>query len=296
MSSYVDQLYQLQKIQPPKWLANNVMFEGITGSVSYGVSTDQSDMDIIGFCIPPKELLFPHLAGEIPGFGTPLPRFEQFQQHHIAMPEWGKKFDVTVYSIVKFFQLVMENNPNMVDALFLPRHCVLHSTAIYERVRDQRSLFLHKGAWHKFKGYAYSQMSKIHQKTNSSNPARAESIRQFGFDVKFAYHTVRLMLEVEQILAEGDLDLQRHAEVLKAIRRGEWPLQKIEQFFSDKERELEKLYVSSPLPFKPDETAIKQLLIECLELHYGNLDTVVTKDTSCSALLRDLEAVLARYR
>lgn len=296
MSSYVDQLYKLNKIHPPKWLSNNIMFEGVTGSVSYGVSNDTSDMDLVGFCIPPKDLVFPHLAGEIPGFGTQIHRFEQYQQHHVDMPDWGKKFDISIYSIVKFFQLVMENNPNMVDSLFLPRHCVLHSTDIFERVREQRKLFLHKGAWHKFKGYAYSQMSKIRQKSNSSNPARAASILQFGFDVKFAYHVVRLMLEVEQILAEEDLDLQKHSEILKSIRRGEWSLEKIEQFFTDKERELEKLYVSSNLPYKPDEARIKQLLLECLEMHYGDLSATVIKDTSCLSLIRELDAVLGKYR
>jgi hypothetical protein len=60
----------------------------------------------------------------------------------------------------------MENNPNMVDALFLPRRCVLHSTPIYEHVRENRTMFLHKGSWHKFRGYAYSQLSKIRQQQN----------------------------------------------------------------------------------------------------------------------------------
>jgi uncharacterized protein len=158
---YTKKLTEDGLLHPPKWLPQNVMFEGQTGSVSYGCSTDDSDVDLIGFCIPPKDVIFPHLRGEILGFGTPGERFEQYQQHGVEVKEWGKNYDVTIYNIVKFFNLVMQNNPNMVDALHLPRRCVLHSTAIYEHLRENRKLFLHKGSWHKFRGYAASQMAKI---------------------------------------------------------------------------------------------------------------------------------------
>lgn len=140
--------------------------------------------------MPPKEVLFPHLAGEISGFGTQSPRFEQFQQHHIVSPEKTKTYDITIYNIVKFFQLAMENNPNMVDAVFLPRRCILYSNQIYEIMRENRKLFLHKGCWHKFRGYAYSQIHKMKIGTNKANPVRQESIEKFGYDVKFGYHVV----------------------------------------------------------------------------------------------------------
>ena len=157
MASYFNKLKKHLN-SAPSWLADNIMFEGLTGSVSYGVSNDTSDMDIVGFCIPPKEIIFPHLNGSIPHFGTQPERFRVYQQHHIKQD--SKEYDIAIYNIVDFFQLAMENNPNMVDTLFLPRRCVLHSSPIYEHVRDNRKLFLHKGSWHKFRGYAYASLSK----------------------------------------------------------------------------------------------------------------------------------------
>jgi hypothetical protein len=56
-------------IHPPKFLADNMHYMCVMGSTAYGVSTDNSDQDIYGFCIPPKEDVFPHLRGEIMGFG-----------------------------------------------------------------------------------------------------------------------------------------------------------------------------------------------------------------------------------
>ena len=144
------------------------MYLTIMGSNAYGVSSDTSDMDLYGFCIPPKTLVFPHLAGEIPGFGRQIQRFEQWQEHHVKDQD-GKDttYDFSVYSIVKFFQLCMENNPNMIDSLFTPRRCVLVSTQVGELVRTNAKYFLHKGAWHKFKGYAYAQVSKMRNKSKN---------------------------------------------------------------------------------------------------------------------------------
>jgi predicted nucleotidyltransferase len=106
-------------VKPPRWLPGNVMYETIMGSVAYGVSADTSDMDVYGWAIPPKEDIFPHLRGEIPGFGKAAKRFEVFQEHHVADPDalagHGRTYDLTIFGIVKFFVLAMENNPNIID-------------------------------------------------------------------------------------------------------------------------------------------------------------------------------------
>ena len=293
----ISKLITAQSIQPPKWLPDNLQYLTIMGSEAYGVSSGGSDVDFYGFCIPPKDLVFPHLSGEIPGFGRQTQRFEQWQQHHVADPDGkAKTYDFQIFSIVKFFQLCMENNPNMIDALFTPRRCISHSTQIAELVRENRKAFLHKGAWHKFKGYAYAQMSKIANKSNASNPKRAESIEKFGYDVKFAYHVVRLLDEVEQILSEHDLDIERNREQLKSIRRGEWGLDALQAWFAAKERQLEAAYAASTLRHSPDEGALKSLLLSCLETHYGTISKALTVNPDTSRLIADIQGVLAKYQ
>jgi predicted nucleotidyltransferase len=283
-------------VHPPEWLPNNTLYLTIMGSVAYGVSSDTSDMDLYGFAMPPKDILFPHLTGAIEGFGTPPQKFEQWSEHHIKAPDSAQEYDFAVYSIVKYLHLCMQNNPNMIDSLFTARRCVIHTTPIAEMVRERRREFLHKGSWHKFKGYAYAQLSKIRSKSNHSNPKRAESIAKLGYDSKFAYHVVRLLAEVEQIMVENDLDLERNREQLKSIRRGEWTLDQIEAYFEAKEKSLEQVYLNSTLPHSPDEAKIRQLLLDCIEHHYGSLDKMVARDASAAALIRDLDGVIAKYR
>jgi predicted nucleotidyltransferase len=296
MSSTVAQLARRQLIKPPAFLADNVHYECMMGSVAYGVATDTSDVDLYGFCMPPKEVIFPHLAGHIGGFGRQKQRFEQFEAQGVADPDAlrgrGKEYDITIYNIVKYFQLCMDNNPNIIDSLFVPEDCVLHITALGQMVREQRKLFLHKGSWHRFKGYAYSQLKKMGAQTRTGK--RKEEVEKWGFDLKFAYHVVRLLDEVEQILTLGDIDLRRNREQLKAIRRGDISEQEIRDWAAAKEKALEPVYHSSSLPYKPRETEIKELLLQCLEHHYGNLETVMQlPDKAYSLILQLQQAAIA---
>ena len=154
-------------INPPRWLPDNVMYEVIMGSAAYGVSNDNSDLDIYGWGIPPKAELFPSLKGLVPGFDE-IQGFDQFQQHHVkyedALGGKGREYDLSIYNIVKYFKLCMDNNPNMIDSLFVPLDCVVHSTQVGNLVRENRRIFLHKGSFHKFNGYAYSMLHKMSNK------------------------------------------------------------------------------------------------------------------------------------
>ncbi len=350
----LDKLHKKGLINPPSFVLSNACYVTISGSHAYGVAdtnvkTTAPDMDVYGFCIPPKDYIFPMHRGEIPGFGTPGPTFQQWQQHHIkdedAHGGRGQEWDLQVFNIVKFFELCRGNNPNMIDSLFTPENCVLHCTRIGQMVRDRRRLFLAKHAWNTFRGYAASQLHKMTSKEtlgvaqefrsyedslniphdttfaevedeisrrkkemastsklvhltdqqlhgyhrefqgHVERSSRFEFTKIKNFDTKFGYHLVRLFDEVEQILLTHDIDLQRSREVLKAIRRGDWTIQQIKDYVDAKTPALEAAYVSCTLPDKPDEKALKELLVQCLEEHYGSLGAVFQQpDWSVDAL------------
>lgn len=298
MASTLERLTEKGLIKPPRWLPGNVQYETIMGSAAYGVASETSDMDVYGWAIPPKDDVFPHLRGEIPGFGRAAKRFQQYQEHHVedrdALAGKGRTLDLTIFGIVRFFALAMEVNPNIIDSLFTPVTCVLHCTRVGDLVRENRRLFLHKGAWPKFKGYAYSQLHKLSSKTPRGK--RAELVEKHGYDVKFGYHVVRLISEVEQILMEGDVDLQRDNERLKAIRRGEWSLERLRGWFAEKESQLERVYHESTLRAAPDEGRIKDLLLRCLEEHYGSLEACVVNPDRAVAALQNVQAELDRVK
>lgn len=290
-------------VHAPAFLKTNVHYETIMGSHAYGVADtnvreEGADCDVYGFAIPPKEMLFRHLTGYIEGFGTPPPTFSQFQKHHIQDPQAnggrGKVWDLQIFGIVKFFELCRDNNPNALDSLFTPERCVLTCTAVGRMVRDSRKRFLSKRCWKKFRGYAHSQLKKM----NDKNPVgkRREIVDRHGYDVKFAYHIIRLLDEAEQVLLEGDIDLQRAREPMKAIRRGDWSAEEVRQWVMEKERALEAAYVRCRLPEQPDETVLRGLLLQCLEEHYGSLADCVSQVGWAEETLRTIDAALNQVR
>jgi len=290
--SYLKRCKKNNLITPPDFVTSQLQYEVIMGSNAYGVSSENSDIDIYGFCVPNKNTVF--MENHIRNFDPINKVFEQYTQHHIFDKNYDQEFDFSIYNITKFFRLCANGNPNMIDSLFVPRRCITYSTPLAELVRENRHLFLSKKCWHTFKGYAYSQIHKMNIKVANPKSKRYESILKHGYDVKFAYHVVRLLDEVEQILTEQDLNLERNREQLKSIRRGEWKKEDIISYFEQKERSLEKIYLESDLPFKVREEEIRNLLILCLKKHFGDIKEL--KIDLTSNILNDIENILYKYK
>lgn len=327
-------------MSPPTFLDDNTMFLTAMGSDAYGASSGSSDLDIYGFCIPKKSDVFPYTTGNnIWGYGTPPNPFTVYTQHHVIDGE--KEYDFTIYSIVKFFSLAHDASPNIVDALFVPRRCIIHTTQIGNLVRDNRKLFISSKLKPRLIGYAYQQLTKLKNgntplvqfirehglppeifgdkgelhleevagfhkidelvELNKRHPIKVNSKRRadiikHSYSTKEAYHVVRLALQCEQLLTEGDLDLERNSEILKSIRRGEWSLEKLVTWFEDKERQLEELHSRTTIPYSPDEAAIKELLLRCLEMHYGSISDAIKHEVPVENLISDLQNLIERYK
>lgn len=82
---------------------------------------------------------------------------------------------------------------------------------------------------------------------------------------------------------------------MKSIRRGEWKESDIRDWFTNKEKELERVYLESKLQHSPDEKKIKALLLNCLEIHYGNLDKCVINVDKASQCLNDIKKLIDNY-
>jgi len=288
----LEKLQLAGKVDPPNYVVSNAVYLCIMGSEAYGVATDLSDKDIHGVCIPPKEYIFPHLGGFIHGFdnlpGHCLPKKQQWQEHHVQCEK--KSYDFAIYQIHRFFHLASRGNPSLIDALFVPRECIVYSNQIGELLRENRHIFLSKSAWPKYKGYAFGQLDKLTK--YDVNGKRAATIDKYGYDIKNAYHVVRLLNEIEQILTTGDLDLRQNREQLKSIRKGDWTLHRVRSYFEDKEKELETLKNQSELREEPDMDKIRALLIQCLEIHYGNLESAVVNPSKPLVILKKINELV----
>lgn len=259
----------------PDWLPSSIAYEVKMGSVAYGLTTDSSDLDLYGWVMPPLDDLFPHLRGELVGFKRGRESFQNFQMHHVR--DGGQEYDFAYYGLPRYVALVGENNPNMVDSLFVPDECVTFTTPEADRLRELRKTLLHKGYYFKATGFARGQYRKMLNK--AANPAegteRAKHRAAHGYDVKFATHALRMALQACMVLEHGDLDLRGHRELLGRVRRGEMAKRDLESQFEVTMNRAQDLFESSTLPERVDTDRLVTLVLELVESRYGNIDNLI---------------------
>jgi len=257
----------------PKFITNDsINFLTLTGSHAYGGETPESDYDYYGFMVPPIAEVFPHVNGKINGFGRQNNRFEQWAVQSRQIED--REVDVTIYNIVKYFHLIMGCNPNMIHSLFVPDGCIVHVDNIGELVRKNKQMFLSEKAFHTFRGMAFSHLHRIKNRKRKPEGNRAKVVEKYGYDTKDASYCLRVIWELEEILFEGDLHIDRFGKEIVAIRNGKYNLREVIDIFEDKVDEIEKNRENSVIPYAPDEEKIKKLLINCLEEKYGDLKRI----------------------
>lgn len=139
------------------WLLNSISYLTITGSNCYGTNVSHSDIDMKGFCIPPKEVR-EHLFNK---FEQVINNEELDRRYSWRKNPLNPKLESTVYSLNKFFQLASAVNPNIIEMLYTDEEDILESDVVGSEIRNSRDLFLSSRARWSFQGYAYSQFYKI---------------------------------------------------------------------------------------------------------------------------------------
>lgn len=90
-------------------------------------------------------------------------------------------------------------------------------------------------------------------------------LNRYGFDVKFASHLIRLMLEGIELLKTGKLEFPlKERQLLRDIREGKWTIEQVLEFSEKLEKEMESLTISSKLPSKPRIEEIEKFTIGIL--------------------------------
>lgn len=155
-------VYERFTAQAPK--GSRLIFAGVTGSQAYGTADEHSDVDIAGIFLPPEE----YLIG--------LRRIDQLEHKDPGV------CDLCIYALHKFLNLCSACNPNIIELLFLPGHCMLHAHFYYNDLRANRHLFVSKKARWTFAGYAVSQFKRIesHRKWLLDPPKAPPTRKEYG--------------------------------------------------------------------------------------------------------------------
>jgi predicted nucleotidyltransferase len=241
-----------------KMAQDNLILKVLVGSNLYGTNIKGvSDLDYIGVCIPNKEYIL----------GTE--KFEQSIERTNDSAS-GKRntvedTDYTIYSLPKFIHLLTMNNPTILETLYARENNVIFCNEFGKMLLDNRDIFLSLKIKHTYGGYAYSQrMKMMYSEEKTGN--RVADMEKYGYDGKFASHTVRLLHFGIELLKEGSLTLPTHInKLLIDIKQYKYELGELIVMYDKLSEHIETAYLSSTLPKTPNFKKICNLQINMLD-------------------------------
>lgn len=216
----------------------NIILEGITGSVAYGLNTENSDIDIKGiYLVPTKEVLSMNWNSE-------------HTTKDNTDPDW------VYHEVQKFMKLAMKGNPTITELLWLESYTQLEP--IGQLLIDNREIFLSNIIFKSYGGYALSQARDLNRRGGTYGSGRSNRYE------KHTRHCFRLLYQGHELLETGKLTVR----VTPTIREELFAIGKLppEQVVAKFEEEFKKFdEITSILPDKPDFEAINNLLLQIRE-------------------------------
>lgn len=127
---------------PQDMLATNKIVSHLSGSLAYGTNLPTSDRDVRGIFFVDREFhLSPwHTCGEV---------------------NVGDEEDTKYYELSKFMMLLVDQNPNIVESLWIRIEDCFGVTPAYELLRSVRQELLSSKCKFTYAGYAHEQMKRI---------------------------------------------------------------------------------------------------------------------------------------
>ncbi|GAB3648909.1 hypothetical protein GCM10027594_24320 [Hymenobacter agri] len=140
---------------------NLILFEAISGSRAYGTNLPHSDTDLKGVFILPEDQFFgldyvPQVANETN--------------------------DEVFYELRRFVELLLKNNPTVLELLGTPADCVVYKHPLFEQFKADD--FLSKLCRQSFAEYAVAQIRKargLNKKINHPEPPARKSVLDFCY-------------------------------------------------------------------------------------------------------------------
>lgn len=162
----------------------------LSGSYAYGLQHSESDYDLRGWAIPPKEYFL--------SFNKNFEQNDQnftfknypFREELISYingnwfrePDSEEGIDHAIYDIRKFFKLAADCNPNVLETLFVDGKDIIYATELGMKLRQNRHKFISCRARYSYVGYAVSQIKRIetHRRWLQNPPSHKPTRNEFG--------------------------------------------------------------------------------------------------------------------
>lgn len=245
-------MYNLDVIfgDSPPFVRDGLIFLARGGSCAYGTMVEGSDIDIYGITIPPNEILHPW-KDKFVGFDEASP--------FLHWKPTGDGMDRTIYSLPRFFKLVSEGNPNILEMLYYPKDCWIHTCWKWNYIVEHRGLFLSKEIHSRFTGFAYSNIKRL-KSAKSTSSKRIALHEKFGYNCKDASNVIRILYNLCQLLSYREMDLRMYSQQILEIKQGKWSYERVIDHAESLMELCDERVQTSKLPSSPPIKEIRALL------------------------------------
>jgi len=189
----------------PEKYRSRLLYLGKGGSIAYGTSGPDSDIDLRGVYLPTKRDLLLH-GGEK------------------AYSSVANGNDVVLWELRHFIALAVKGCPSALELLFYPSDVEVFSTDGWKKLCDIRSCFLGKHLQKTLGGFANSDIRAIKDgKSSRCGSKGAELIKLFGYNTKHAANAIRLLYMSNEVVTNRTLPVRLPgwmANECKAIKNG----------------------------------------------------------------------------
>lgn len=144
-----------------------ILFKSIRGSHLFGLNTEGSDLDTFGLFCCPEDWLY--------GTGEDYSPIVSDEKHDNYYDELGK-----------FIKELKKSNPEALTALFTPPEKIITWNPVLQELWDIRESLLTKASYRSFRGYAKSQISKMHGLSKAMN-TDPEEVRERKSPLHFCW-------------------------------------------------------------------------------------------------------------
>lgn len=177
--------------------------------------------------------------------------------------------DVTLYSLQRWAELAVKGNPTALHFLFSG----VSVPGVWSEIVARRDVFLARSAATQFVGFADNQLKRMTgQLGRGKKGQRPEIEERFGYDVKAAMHTLRLLYECLELLREGKITLPRpEKDLLIRVRSGEFSMDKVLAKAQQLFQECKTAEHDSALPVSVDRESISKLVAKTYLEHWRTL-------------------------
>ena len=177
--------------------------------------------------------------------------------------------DVTLYSLQRWAELAVKGNPTALHFLFSG----VSVPGVWGEIVARRDVFLARSAAAQFVGFADSQLKRMTgQLGHGKKGQRPELEERFGYDVKAAMHTLRLLYECLELLRERKITLPRpEKDLLIRVRTGEFSMDKVLAMAQQLFQACKAAEQESSLPVSIDRASVSKLVARTYLEHWRAL-------------------------